>query len=69
MPTLTNPWGWHINWLAVTYNAYVSAGVREYYYAGGQRVAMRIGNGSGSTGVKILLGDHDRKEHDSARPA
>jgi hypothetical protein len=28
-----------------------------YYYAGGQRVALRIGNGSGSTRVKILLDD------------
>lgn len=65
MPTLANQWGWHINWLAVTYNVYVGAGVREYYYAGSMRLAMRIG----SAAPLWLMGDHDRKEHDSARPA
>jgi RHS repeat-associated protein len=30
----------------------------KYYYAGSERVAMRSGTGSGSTGLKWLLDDH-----------
>lgn len=30
----------------------------KYYYAGSQRVAMRLGNGTGTSGLDWLLGDH-----------
>jgi RHS repeat-associated protein len=51
-PTLANQWQWHINWLAITYNANVGAGVRKYY-AAGSVVAMR------EDGLlRFLLSDH-----------
>jgi RHS repeat-associated protein len=31
--------------------------MKKYYYAGSTRVAVRIGTGSGSTGLSLLLGD------------
>jgi len=34
------------------------ASVRKYYYAGSARIAMRVGSGSGTNGLKWLLSDH-----------
>ena len=35
-----------------------TATMMKYYYAGGIRIAMRSGNGGGTTGLLWLFGDH-----------
>ena len=32
--------------------------MKRYYYSGSVRIAVRVGNGSGTTGLSWLLGDH-----------
>jgi len=44
--------GNHFEWTGST------STMKKYYYAGGQRVAVRRGSGTGTTGLSWLLGDH-----------
>jgi RHS repeat-associated protein len=44
--------GNHFEWTGST------STMKKYYYANGQRIAMRVGNGSGTTGLNYLLSDH-----------
>jgi YD repeat-containing protein len=43
--------------------------MKKYYYASGQRIAMRTGSGSGDTGLLWLLTDHLGSTSASANPS